>query len=498
MKSLALIALLSSVASSVAPPVARADRYSFDPAAIYAVPAGDSPTEGPADAPITIVAWSDFACAHCYRVQATLDQLQRLYPGQLRFVHRTLPLDEDDLVAAEAGYAAAAQHRFAPMKDRLYAIAGRVDRPAVELIARELGLDMMRFRADLDTHAFAAQIRKDTEDAVRLGIEGTPAFFVNGRPVHGDQPLSVFARTVDEELLRAGGKTYAQLVDKGRARADAPHDSLNEIKELDAHQPYRIGLGLPGHQLGADDAPVTIVEWADFQCPYCAKTQPELAAARAKYGDRLRIVFRHFPVYGHRLAPLAAEAAIAAGAQGKFWPFQDQLWAHFGNLSRADLEHAAETAGLDLNQFRAALDSRKYRDAVVAEAANAAALGVEATPTIFINGLPLVGSREPADFAKVVDTHFRIAAQVMHEGLPQNQIYAVIMAAALDSERADPSRVPTDPSIVLAPRADENSRSVAAACRIHDRARATALASHLTGDARHRALQVCTGEGIDL
>lgn len=490
MKSLALLIALSSTAI--------ADRYSFDPAAVYAVPAGDSPTEGPADAPITIVAWSDFACAHCYRAQATLDQLQRLYPGQLRFVHRTLPLDEDNLIGAEAGYAAAAQGRFTPMKDRLYAIAGRVDRPAAELIARELGLDVMRFRADLDTHAFAAQIQKDTQDAVRLGIEGTPAFFINGRPIHGDQPLSVFARTVDEELLRANHQSYDELVAKGRARADAPHDTLNEIKELDAHQAYRMGLGLPGHQLGSDDAAVTIVEWADFQCPYCAKTQPEIAAARAKYGDRIRIVYRHFPIYGHRLAPLAAEAAIAAGAQGKFWPFHDQLWAHFGNLSRADLEHAAEAVGLDMNQFRAALDSRKYRDAVVAEAANAAALGVEATPTIFVNGLPLVGSRDPADFAKVLDTHFKIADQVMHEGLPQNQIYAVIMASAVETERADPSRVPVDPTINLEPRADEKARSVAAACRMHDRARATAQASHLDGEARRRALRVCTGEGIDL
>src|ERR1700759_4797266 len=122
--------------------LARADRPSFDPAAIYKVPLGHAPVTGPADAPVTIVAWSDYACAYCNRVQQTLDHLARLYPGQLRWVHRTLPLDDDDTTAAEASLAAEAQGRFLPMNDRLYALSGRVDRAAVELIARELGLDM--------------------------------------------------------------------------------------------------------------------------------------------------------------------------------------------------------------------------------------------------------------------------------------------------------------------------------------------------------------------
>ena len=490
MRSLLVVALLAGTAS--------ADRYGFDPAAVYNIPRGSSPTEGPAGAPVTVVVWSDFACGHCNRVQGTLDQLVRLYPGVLRFVHRTLPLDDDNLVAAEAGLAAAAQGRFVPMKDRLYGIAGSVDRPAVELVARELGLDMMRFRADLDTGVHKRQIEADIADALRLGIGGTPTFFINGRPVHGDQPLSVFVGVVDEELARAQQRDYDALVGDGRARADAPYGTSNEIHDLDPHKPYRMGLGLPGHQLGPDDAPVTLVEWGDFQCPYCAKTQPLIEHAHAKYGDRLRIVFRHLPINGHRLAPLAAEAAVAAAEQGKFWPFQQQLWAHFGHLERADLDGFARAAGVEMTAFRLALDTRRYRDAVAAEAADASAIGVDATPTIFVNGLPLIGAREEADFDKVISTHLMIADNTAKQGLPANALYALIMSSAIDLERADPSRVPTDPSVHLEPHADERVRSVAAACRRRDRDRAVALSAHLEGAFRTRAALVCAGEAIDL
>src|SRR5262245_53266841 len=99
----ALLALLALLA----PATATAEKLGFDPLAIYRAPRGASPAEGPADAPVTIVAWSDYTCGFCFRVQPTLEALARLYPGQIRFVHRFLPLDRDNLIAAEAALAAA-------------------------------------------------------------------------------------------------------------------------------------------------------------------------------------------------------------------------------------------------------------------------------------------------------------------------------------------------------------------------------------------------------
>jgi len=479
-------------------------QLSFDPKVVYNIPRGTAHADGPADAPITIVVWSDYACGYCARVQGTLDQLQRLFPGQLRWVHRTLPLDEDYTLAAEASLAAAAQGKFRPMHDRLFALRGRVTRAEAELVARELGLDMIRFRADLDAGTYRGEVRSDSKDAEKLGIAGTPTFFINGRPVHGNQPLKIFVDTVEEELARAAAAAtnhppdlYEALVAGGKPTADTPNAEHDEVR-LDPTQPYRVGLGLPGHQLGPDDALVTIVEWSDFQCPYCQRQTAALQQLRQKYGDQLRIVYRHYPLSGHRDAQLAAEASVAAAEQGKFWAFHDLIWKNFGKLERADLEQYAKDAGLDMTKFRAALDERRYRDAVVAETAAAASLGVNATPTMFINGQPVVGSRKVADLERIVDAHIQTAKAAIAHGLPKTDVYALVMSMARGAELADPSAIPDSSAVKIELRAEDRARAVAAACRRRDAARATQLSGSLTGASKRRVAAVCAGEGIDL
>ncbi len=493
MKSL-LIALLL-----VAGTTARADRLGFDPKTVYKVPLGTGPVVGPADAPITIVAWSDFACGYCYRVQFTLDAVERLYPGQIRWVHRVLPLDEDRTEGVEAALAANAQGRFKPMSDRIYAIGGRVDRAATELIARELGLDMVRFRAALDTGMYRAQIAADVKDAAALGVTGTPTFFVNGRAVHGNQPLKVFADVVDEELARAsrtpGG--YQALVEHGAIGADTPRSQAPGF-ELDPKQTYRVGLGLPGHQVGPDSALVTIVAWGDFQCPFCARLVPSLKHVREKYGDDVRVIYRHLAMRFHKNAGLAAEASIVAANQGKFWAFHDKLFENHQALTRVDLERYAQEVGLDVAQLKTALDDRRYRDLVVSETADAEALGVDGTPTMFINGTPISGSKDPDALDKLVDSHLAQARAAVKGGIAATDVYALFMSNAIGSERADPSRVPVTQAIKLSPRADDHSRAVAAACRRRDRVRAVELATGLSGAPRGHAALVCASLGIDL
>lgn len=471
---------------------------SFDPDTIYKVPRGHAPADGPADAPVTIVAWSDYACGYCNKVQHTLEQLARLFPGQLRWVHRTLPLDEDNTLTAEAALAAAAQGRFLPMNDRLYGVHGMVDRPAVELIASELGLDMVRFRADLDTHVYRAQIQTDITDAHALGVSGTPEFFINGRSVHGNQPLSVFVRVVEQELARAGKSDYDTLVGGGRPTADGAEGLSNPHVELERTTTYRVGLGLPGHQAGPDDALVTIVEWSDFQCPYCAKEAPVVAHVRQKYPRDVRIIYRHLPLYFHRDAMLAAEAGVAAAEQGKFWAFHDQVFGNPGQLARGDLEKFGQAAGLEMARFRAALDDRRYHDAVVAETASASALGIDGTPMFFVNGAPIAGAIDADSLDKLIDAHIARVRQAVQQGLPQSDVYALLMSDSSGEERADPSRIPSATVLHIELRSDDRARAVEAACRRQDVARARSLASNLSGDPRRRATLVCAGSGIDL
>ncbi|HEY4238531.1 MAG TPA: thioredoxin domain-containing protein [Kofleriaceae bacterium] len=489
-----------AVAALLVSSVAAADKLEFDPAHVYKVPRGTSPSNGPADAPITIVAWSDYSCGYCNRVQGTLDQLQRLYPGQIRWVHRMFALADEDIANLEAALAAGAQGKFRPMHDRLFAIYGRVDRAGVELIARELGLDMVKFRADLDTHAYRAQLEQDLADAEELGITGTPAFFINGRPVPGNQPLKVFADIVDEELARAAATKggYAALVQGGLPSAES-HEPRDAPDELSTKTRYRVGLGLPGRQLGPDDALVTVVAFSDFQCPFCAKQAPMLAHLREKYGDSVRIIFRDYPLQFHRYAELAAEAGVAAADQGKFWQFHDQVFGHFGHLTRADLDGFAKAVGLDMVAFDRALDTRSNHDVVVTEGAAAAALGVSATPTLFVNGAPVIGLPKAVDaLDNIVDFHLKKVKQALDEGLPRADVYALIMSGAEGEDRADPSRIPVASEIHVELRAEERARAVDAACRRHDAARATSLVAPLDGDVRARVAAVCAGEGIDL
>jgi len=487
------------LAISAAHAVARADRLGFDRAVVYNVPRGAAPASGPRDAPVTIVVWSDYSCAYCNRVQVALDHVTRLYPGQLRWVHRTLPLDDDNTLAAEAALAADAQGRFLPMNDRMYALGGRVDRAAVELIARELGLDMLRFRADLDTRKHRPAIDADAADARTLGISGTPMFFVNGRPLNGNQPVRAFVEVVEQELARAAQHPgdYDARVAAGRPAADTVVDARPR-GALERTTLYRMGLGLPGHQSGPDDALVTIVVWSDFQCPFCARQAPVLAHLRDKYKTDVRVVFRHLAMAFHRNAALAAEAGVAAAAQGKFWAFHDQVFAGFGHLERADLERFAAAAGLDLPAFRAALDDRRYHDAVIAEAASAEALGVDGTPTMFVNGAPVSGARDAPTMERLVEAHLARARDVISAGVAPGDVYALVMTSAEGEERADPAGIPSSAAVHVELREDDRVRAVTAACRRRDAARAARLVDGLAGEPRRRAALVCAGAGIDL
>jgi protein-disulfide isomerase len=494
------VVLLGLLATMVAP--ARADRPAFDPATVYKVPLGDAPSRGPADAPITIVEWSDFSCRFCNRVEPTLEQIDRLYPGRLRWVYRQFPLDPDNTLAAEASLAAAAQGRFWPMHDRLFAVHGLVDRASVELYAQDLGLDLVRFRGDLDAGAFREQVLADVQQAVALGVSGTPTFFINGRPVHGNAPLRDFTQTIDEELVRAskvtGADRYQQLVAVGHAVADAPPGTEAPRFDLDPLTIYSVGLGLPGHDVGKPDALVTIVLWSDFECPYCAKNAPNLVRARQEYGDKLRVIYRHMPLAMHPHAEIAAEAGVEAAHQGKFWAFADYVFANKVTLDRGGLVAIAKAVGMDPRALGAALDDHRWLAAVMADSAAGSIAGVTGTPTMFVNGQPVPGAA-PWDRLKIViDARLADAEQLVSHGVDPRDVYGVVMAAAQDGEKADPGRMPGAGSTMIELGPVDREVAVEAACRGGDKDRADALAGKLAGAGRAEAASVCEAYGIDL
>ena len=142
---------------------------------------------------------------------------------------------------------------------------------------------------------------------------------------------------------------------------------------------------------GPASAPVTLVAFSDFQCPFCSRAVPTLHQLETDYAGKLRVAFKQLPLPFHDKAHLAAEAALAANEQGKFWQIHDKLFANQQALDRASLEKYASELGLDLAKFKAALDSGKYKDKVDAEAREGAAVGATGTPTFFVNGTRIVG-----------------------------------------------------------------------------------------------------------
>jgi protein-disulfide isomerase len=131
---------------------------------------------------------------------------------------------------------------------------------------------------------------------------------------------------------------------------------------------------------------VTIVEFTDFQCPSCAKSQPVLEAIAAEFGDKVRLVVRDFPLDQHTFAFKAAEAAEAAREQGKYWEYIAILFLNQSALEVAKLKEYATQVGLDRKRFDEALDSNKFAEKVRRDLNDGMKLGVNSTPTVFING----------------------------------------------------------------------------------------------------------------
>ncbi|MCP3140259.1 DsbA family protein [Pyxidicoccus xibeiensis] len=159
--------------------------------------------------------------------------------------------------------------------------------------------------------------------------------------------------------------------------------------------------------LGPRDAPVTVEVWSDFQCPFCARGASLVDELREKYGDKVRIVFRHQPLPTHDNARLAAIATMAAHEQGKFWEMHDVLFDNQRSLERESLEKYARQLGLDLARFRKALESSALANYVDTEVVEAQRRGIAGTPTFFINGKAVMGARPLADFAQVIDAELK-------------------------------------------------------------------------------------------
>jgi protein-disulfide isomerase len=372
-----------------------------DPAKNYAVPVDARPQKGEDGALVTIVEYSDFECPYCRRVLPTLKQIEEEYgPEKVRVVFRQqpLPMHKNAKPAALAALAAHQQGKFWEMHDALFAKAesrALNDETYVEL-AKQLSLDVDKFNADRKSPELAQMIAEDQKVAMQFGAGGTPAFFINGRPLSGAQPYEAFKAVIDEEMAKAEAYMKENNVEPEKLYEEMSKGWETEVKPPPIADHKRRDIpteGLPGKG-NLKDPKITLVECSDFDCPYCSRGAQlvDQIFEHPKYKDITAFYFVNFPLPMHKNAESAHRAAIAAGNQGKFFEMHDLLFADRNKRSEADYKEMAKQLGLDVDKFIADWNSEATKQRILDDKALCSKFGVSGTPNFFVNGRSMRGA----------------------------------------------------------------------------------------------------------
>ena len=253
-----------------------------------------------------------------------------------------------------------------------------------------------------------AAARKTTPTALRDATKAKPIT---------DEQAQAFYDSQRAEINKPYAQIEAQIKQFLQNQANDHNarkylDTLRaKYKAVETIEPLREPVEASGPQRGRADAPVTIVEFSDFQCPYCGKFTPILAQVLAAYPTQVRLIYRYFPIPTlHPDAEKAAEAAVCAGKQGKFWEMHDTLFAEQGALGVAALKEKAKRLGLDALQFDACLDGGTAAALVAADQQAGRQLGLDGTPASFVNGRFVNGAKSFDEMSAMIDDELRRAA----------------------------------------------------------------------------------------
>ncbi len=283
----------------------------------------------------------------------------------------------------------------AKIKPQMAALEGKIfdlKHEAIESIADDYLIEQAAARQHLSIDAY---MRKNIVDpAPKVTEADAKAYF----DAHKGNSKIEFAQIKDRLLSLMQNQREQELRDKLLAGLLKSEPLTIMIK------PPRTQVSSAGRPaLGPANAPVTIVEFSDFQCPFCERAEPTVKQIIQKYGDKVRLVYIDFPLPMHSHALDAAKAGQCAEQQGKFWPYHDQLFANQSKLAPADLKATAQKVGLDTAKFDACFDQAKTEATVQHELAQGKALGIDGTPTFYVDGRQLVGAQPFDSFSQVID-----------------------------------------------------------------------------------------------
>ena len=402
------LAVLCALAVPVAAKSVAQMQRRIDPTKRYQVPTDGAQYLGPRHGKVTIVAFTDLECPHCAAAHGVLRQLMTKYPGDVRVVMRYFPGQDHknaDL-AARVAMGAGMQKKLALYLRAVFKRQARGLSPdAVWAAAKDAGVDVKQLKTDISRPDVAAMLARDYAMALRFGVHGTPTFFVNGVPHEGAADLG---KTVSAELtaataLIAGGMevsaVYADRIKTGMEEAAFAPTAEPDVEPVSGRR-WQVAIeGAP--ERGNIDAPVVLIEFGDFQCPFCAAANALVERIRERFPNDVRVVWRNFPLAVHSDAAIAAEAGMAAHAQGKFWAMHDSMFRERVRLDRKVLARIAQENGLDVFRFNEDLEKHKYLPKIKADLDLVTGdLGGTGTPTFFINGRRIKGAQK---FDKMVE-----------------------------------------------------------------------------------------------
>ncbi len=389
-----------------------------------------APPKGAKEPKITIVEFSDFQCPYCKRGYDIIEQVLSAYPNDVAVYFAQFPLNfhKNAEPSAIASIAAGEQGKFWEMYSILFnkqaewsSLAGDELTAKFVDFAGQAGVkDINKFKTSLNNPKHKESVKKQMEYGSNFGVQGTPTIFLNGRKAVGAYPMESFKKAIDEELARAnellgtGVKPkdlYAALIKDGKEKAEKPAGGQQGEAKTYAFKPEDL-KNAP--MKGDKNAKVTIVQFSDFQCPFCGRVEPTIDKIMEEYKGKVKVYWLHMPLPFHKLAPIASIAAMAAGDQGKFWQMHKYLFENQKDWSGLPDEDSAKkkfvefakTLGLNEKKFEQALsaaDAYKAQIKLDTDLFNKATAGNGGTPNFFINGKQLVGAQPYEKFKEAVE-----------------------------------------------------------------------------------------------
>jgi protein-disulfide isomerase len=430
------------------------------------------PVWGSRSAPVTMVVFSDFQCPFCSRVEATINQVKEKYgKDKIRVVWKNNPLPfhpnaTPAAIAAEAVFRLGGSTAFWKFHDAAFNNQKDLGPDKYEQWAAEAGVDRVKFKDMIAKPEVKAKVDADMAVGKNVGVTGTPASFINGVFLSGAQPLDKFTSIIDEQLAAARSaiasgtkpdKVYAKLAGENKAKTPAPDakkgpDAAQKPAE-DDKTVWKVPVGSSAVK-GKPDAAITIIEFSDFQCPFCSRAEPTLQEVVKTYGDKVRIAWKHEPLPFHNRAEPAAEFTMEARAQKGdkgFWAAHDLLWhkecqgkadandkqsceggggkwiENQVKINDDDLLDYAKQLGLDVGKVKSAIAEHTHQAEITADQDLADDLQANGTPHFFINGRRLVGAQPFDKFKTIIDEELKKVDGLISKGVAAKDVYAEII-----------------------------------------------------------------------